>query len=221
MRKKAWISWYDKKGLQEQVWLKKNYATAPWPEIRRHCRMRSISAITLFARQVLGLHRARLNPRSYSDKERAILRRYYPKVGWDVLQKMLPGRTPDSMYRQAMLLGIKRKRNWGKDDEVLRKYYPTASREELEKLLKRNWSSITQRASLLRISRRRDWSGEEEDILRALYPSATREEIMKSLPNYTWRAISNHASVLRISRRVPKESIEPIFPDKEDKFWEP
>lgn len=134
----------------------------------------------------LGIKIKTQSPRDFqwTSEEDEIIKKYYPKVGYKLTDK-LPGRNEKSIMQRASKLEVKIDSFWTSEEEkLLIEIYPIYGLTESSKILKRSKGSVKGKASKLNLKSPEVWSEEEKKIIRECYPNEGTN-ILSRLQNKT------------------------------------
>lgn len=147
----------------------------------------------------------------YTPEEDEIIKTNYNKITLKQLCKLLPDRTPKSIFKRARNLKLNNEAapDWTpEEDEIIKRYYKQTHIKELgSKLPGRSLKSIWNRAQHigLRRSKRTEtgnklkWDEVEINLLTDNYGKVSRDEILNLLPNRSWQSIKAKAALLGLT----------------------
>ena len=165
--------------------LKSNYKRIPLSKLLELLPGRSKNAVKIKIKKLFYSDTPIKNINTaYTEEEIDILRTYYKKIKLSELEKMLPGRTSNSIKMKAHNLGLTDRVAWTKEEEkIINNFYGKISKEELMDMIpSRTWAAIVSRAIILKKTIPTNYFNETEDaILRNNYKNFTPEELAKIL----------------------------------------
>lgn len=157
----------------------------------------------------------------WTEKENTILKDEYGKISLKELEKLLPGRSVNSICTQANKLGLTNNKNveWlPEEDDIVRKHYYTEKLEDLAKRLPRHTlESVRARPYYLGLAKKfasTVWKEEETEILIIHYPNESVSELAKRLPGRSIESIIG--KIRQLGLRKKDEDVKPYAQEELD-----
>lgn len=162
-----------------------------------------------------------MSGKPWTEEENNIIKENYGKISAKEIAKMLPGRNADTVFAQAMKLGLtnNKKNPWTpEEDEIVKKNYYALTIEELAKLLPRHpLSSVAYRPYKLGLDKKIDskpWSDNEVETLVLNYPNESVSQLAKRIPGRSIESING--KIRQLGLRKKGEDTKPYTQEEID-----
>lgn len=190
-------------------WLKENYATASWEEMRRIFPELSDQRIRTKANS-LGLKRTGGGaPSLFSKENDEWLKINYKTASWEEILTKVQGLTKEQIISHChKVLNIQRKdvEKYDKIKQIIIEHYSeyTSTKKLIEDFgLECTDSAIRAMAGKLGVRRKQEWTEEENRIIFENYSCMKRFELMKLLPGRSITEVYNHLKKLGLEGGGP------------------
>ena len=107
----------------------------------------------------------------WTSLEDKILKDNYSSIPHSELQKLLPGRSLDSIRGRAKVFGLHKLNMWTEEEEeLLKRHYPEVGSDIYKLIPRHTKESCVDKANRMGLIMHRKWTPEEDNILKENYP---------------------------------------------------